>query len=328
MEAQRYPADFDGIVAIAPAFDFLEITTAFVRNLQAQYPTGDLSAPVVTPAVLRLLAAKVTEHCDAIDGVRDGTLENPDACTFILASLPACANDVATDECVTRAQRAALTAFTTPMTIGTLRYPGWPFGDEADPRGWATWITGPVAEVTQLTARTTATLQGVFGTQFFKYLVYGDSAWSYVGYDLARAPRDGAGVAAVVSATNPDLSAFQARGGKLVLAHGWSDPALSARATIEYFNAVQRRTPSASSSTRLFLMPGVLHCAGGSGCDDVDFVGVIRRWVEEDDAPSRITARKLRGTAVVRTHPLCAYPMTARYNGTGSTDDAAVFTCR
>ena len=133
MEAQRYPADFDGIVAIAPAFNFLEFTAAFVRNLQAQYPTGNLDAPVVTPAVLRLLAAKVTETCDAIDGVRDGILENPEACTFKLASLPACASDVTADGSVTRAQRAALTAFTTPLTAGTLRYPGWPFGDEADP---------------------------------------------------------------------------------------------------------------------------------------------------------------------------------------------------
>src|SRR3954465_3628348 len=300
MEAQRYPADFDGIVAIAPAFNFHDIMAAFVHNLQAQYPTGNLSAPVVTPAVLRLLSAKVTEKCDALDGVRDGMLENPEACTFKVASLPPCANDVATDACVTRAQRAALTAFTTPLIAGTLRYPGWPFGDEADPEGWGVWITGPVASMVQMAAA--PTLQSVFATQFFKYFVYGDSAWRYVKYDLARAGRDGAGVGAVVSATNPDLSAFHARGGKLVLAHGWSDPALSARSTIQYFKAVQRRTPQASSFTRLFLMPGVLHCGGGNGCDDVDYAGIIRRWVEQGEAPSRIIARKLRGTQVVRTH--------------------------
>jgi tannase/feruloyl esterase len=328
MEAQRYPGDFDGIVAIAPWINPLEFAAAAVRNLQAQYPTGNFGAPVVTPAVLRLLAAKVTETCDAIDGVRDGILENPEACTFKLASLPACANDVTSDGCVTRAQRAALTAFTTPLTAVTLRYPGWPFGDESDPEGWGSWMTGPVAAVMELTARTAPTFQGIVGTQFFKYFVYGDSAWRYVDYDLARAGRDGAKVAAVVSATNPDLSAFRARGGKLLLAHGWSDPALSARSTIEYFKAVQRRTPQASSFTRLFLMPGVLHCGGGSGCDDVDWAVLIRRWVEQGEAPSRIVARKLRGVQVVRTRPLCAYPMTARYNGTGSTDNAAAFTCR
>jgi len=328
MEAQRYPADFDGIVAMAPAFNYLEVSAAFVRNLQAQYPTGKVDSPVVTPAVLRLLAAKVAETCDAIDGVRDGTLENPEACTFTLASVPACADDVAADGCVTRAQRAALTAFTTPLVAGTVRYPGWPFGDEADPQGWAAWITGPVPEMVQMTAGTAATLQGVFVTQFFKYFVYSDSAWSYVGYDLARAGRDGAKVDAVISAVNPDLSAFRARGGKLLLVHGWSDPAISARATIEYFKEVQRRTPQASSFTRLFLMPGVLHCGGGSGCDEVDWAVVIRSWVEQGEAPSRIIARKLSDTQVLRTHPLCAYPMTARYNGTGSTDDAAAFTCR
>ncbi len=219
-------------------------------------------------------------------------------------------------------------AITTPLAAGTVRYPGWPFGNEDDPQGWGMWIAGPIGEVMGLTTRDAPTMQGIAAIEFFKYFVYSDSAWSYVGYDLARAGRDGARVDAVVSATNPDLSAFRARGGKLLLAHGWSDPGLSARSTIEYFQAVQRRTPQASSFTRLFLMPGVLHCDGGSGCDDVDYAAIIRRWVEQGDAPSRIVARKLRDTQVVRTHPLCAYPMTARYNGTGSTDDAAAFTCR
>jgi len=328
MEAQRYPEDFDGIVAIAPAYNFLAITTTFIRNLQAQYPTGDMSAPVVTTAVLKLLSARVTERCDANDGVRDGTIENPETCTFTLASLPACANDTAADGCVTRAQRAALSTFTAPLAAGTLRYPGQPFGNESDDDGWGAWITGPLPEILEATGRGAPTVQGAFGTEFFKYFVYSDSSWRYVGYDLSRAARDGAKVDAIVSATNPDLSAFRARGGKLILAHGWSDPALNARATIEYFNAVQARTPQAASFTRLFMMPGVLHCAGGSGCDEVDWAGTIRRWVEQDEAPSRIVARKERDGKVVRTHPLCAYPMTARYNGTGRTDDAAAFTCR
>lgn len=328
MEAQRYPDDFDGIVAIAPAYNFLEIVTTFVRNLQAQYPSGDFSAPVVTPAVLALLAARVTDACDASDGVRDSVLENPDACMFRIASLPACANDIAKNTCVTRAQRAALTTFTAPLTAGTLRYPGQPFGDEADAESWQAWIAGPLADMLQLTAKGAPTVQGAFGTEFFKYFVYGDSSWNYVGYDLARAGRDGAKVAAVVAATNPDLAAFRARGGKLLLAHGWSDPALNARSTIEYFKALQARTPQARSFSRLFMMPGVLHCAGGSGCDDVDWATIIRRWVESGEAPSRVVASKRRGTQVVRTHPLCAYPMTARYNGTGRTDDATAFTCR
>lgn len=328
MEAQRYPADFDGIVAMAPAYNFLAIATTFVRNLQAQYPTGDMNAPVITPAVLKLLAGKVTETCDAKDGVRDGTLENPETCSFTLASLPSCANDTAADGCVTRAQRAALSTVTMPLAAGTLRYPGQPFGDESDEDGWNAWITGPLPQMLAATGGTVPTVQAAFGTEFFKYFVYGDAAWRYVGYDLARAARDGARVDSIVSATNPDLSAFGARGGKLLLAHGWSDPALNARSTIEYFKAVRARTPQASSFTRLFMMPGVLHCAGGSGCDEADWAGTIRRWVETGEAPSRIIARKERSAQVVRTHPLCAYPMTARYNGTGSSDDAAAFTCR
>lgn len=328
MEAQRYPADFDGIVAVAPIFNMVEWSAAAIRNVQLQYPTGSASTPVVTPAVLRLVSAKVTEACDAMDGVRDSILENPEACTFKLASLSSCANDIPADGCITRAQRAVLTAITTPLNVGGLRYPGWPYGDQADPMGWGMWIAGPIGDVMGLTTRNAPTLQGIASIEFFKFFVYGDSAWSYVGYDLARAARDGAKVAAVVSATNPDLSAFYARGGKLLLAHGWSDPGISARSTIEYFKAVQQRSPHANSFTRLFMMPGVLHCDGGSGCDDVDYAGVIRQWVENGDAPSRIVARKLDGAKVVRTHPLCAYPMTARYNGSGKTDDAASFVCR
>ncbi len=328
MEAQRYPDDFDGIVAIAPAYNFLAITTTFVRNLQAQYPTGDMNAPVVTPAVLDLLSAKVTERCDATDGVRDGSIENPETCAFTLNSLPACERDIAATRCVTRTQRAALSTFTSPLAAGTVRYPGQPYGDESHLDGWNAWITGPVPDLLAGSERTVPTVQAAFGTEFFKYFVYGDATWRYVGYDLARAGRDGAKVDAIVSATNPDLSAFRARGGKLLLAHGWSDPALNARSTIEYFNAVQARTPQASSFTRLFMMPGVLHCAGGSGCDEVDWAGTIRRWVEQDEAPSRIIARKERNGTVVKTHPLCAYPMTARYNGTGDANDAAAFTCR
>ncbi len=328
MEAQRYPADFDGIVALAPAYNFLHITTTFVRNLQAQYPTGDITAPVVTPAVLKLLAAKVTDACDATDGVRDSTIENPEACTFRLASLPACPADTAADGCVTRSQRAALTTFTSPLVAGSLRYPGQPFGDEDFDDSWGAWLTGPLQDIAAVTGQTAATVQGAFGTEFFKYFIYGDSAWRYVGYDLSRAARDGAKVNALVSATNPDLSAFRARGGKLLLAHGWSDPALNARSTIQYFKAVQARTPQAASFTRLFMMPGVLHCAGGSGCDEVDWATTISRWVEQGEAPSRIVARKESGGKVLRTHPLCAYPRLARYDGTGKPEDAASYACR
>ena len=328
MEAQRYPADFDGIVSIAPAYNFLEIATTFVRNLQAQFPSGDMNAPVLTPAVLQLLATKVVAACDAIDGARDGTLENPETCTFRIESLAACAGDAAADGCVTRAQRAVLKTITSPLSAASLTYPGQPFGDEAEADGWSAWIVEPAADIWQLTRRGAPTVQGAFGTEFFKYFVYGDSAWSYRGYDLARAARDGASVNAMVSATNADLSAFRARGGKLILAHGWSDPALNARATIEYFKKVQARTPQPESFTRLFMMPGVLHCAGGSGCDEVDWAGLIRRWVESNEAPARVVAKKLKGTQVVRTHPLCAYPMTARYRGKGSVGDAASFSCR
>lgn len=328
MEAQRYPADFDGIVSIAPAYNFLAVATNFIRNLQAQYPDGDFRHAVITPTVLQLVARKVVERCDALDGVRDGSLEDPEACTFTPASLAACANDVPGAECVTKAQRAALTAIGSPLRAGAVRYPGQPYGDEADPSGIFAWITGPVPVMLAGTGGAEPTVQGAFGIEFFRYFVYSDPTWRYVGYDLTRAARDGARADSLVSATDTDLSAFQARGGKLLLAHGWSDPALNARATIEYFTAMRARTPDAASFTRLFLLPGVLHCAGGSGCDKVDWTAAIRRWVEEGTAPSLIEARKESGGKVVRTHPLCAYPMRAHWDGTGSAHRAESYACR
>jgi tannase/feruloyl esterase len=173
------------------------------------------------------------------------------------------------------------------------------------------------------------TIQGAFGTEFFKYLVFGDSTWDYTRYDLSHAAADTKTINALLSPTNPDLSAFAKRGGKLILAHGWSDPALNPQMTIDYFEAVRQRDRSAAQYTRLFMLPGVTHCGGGTGCDVADWYSVIRNWVERGDAPERIVAKKLgQDGRVIRTRPLCAYPRSASYNGTGSTDDEASFSCR
>ncbi len=336
IEAQRYPNDFDGIVVMAPAFDFGEFSTSFVRNLKAQFPTGDFSKPVVTAENLALLQAKVLDACDARDGVRDGTLEDPAACDFSVSSLAPCPNDVAAPDCVTHAQRTAIEQIYAPVRINDATiYPGQPFGNEALPGSWAAWITGVSASSMRATHDQAPTEQGAFGTEFFKYFVFGDSTWDYRRYDLSHADADIKRADAIVSATSPDLSAFAAHGGKLILAHGWSDPALNPLATVRYYDSVKARDASADRYVRLYLLPGVLHCAGGTGCDVVDWYTVISDWVERGVAPSRITASKLgqppsqgapRPTA--RTRPLCPYPQHAAYTGNGSTDEEKNFVCR
>jgi feruloyl esterase len=171
-------------------------------------------------------------------------------------------------------------------------------------------------------------LQWAFGTQFFKYFVFGDPAWNYARYDLSTWARDTKQAASVLNSDNPDLSAFARRRGKLLLWHGWSDAALNALETIRYYDSVVQRDPTMKESARLFLLPGVQHCAGGAGPDAVDWLAALADWVERGQAPERLIAAKRAGGATVRTRPVCAYPQRAVYGGTGSTDAADAFVCR
>jgi feruloyl esterase len=335
MEAQRYPADFDGIVALAPAADFTGIAAAFVRNLKAQYPAADFSAPVITQANLDLVQSRILAACDADDGVRDGILDDPRTCHFALASIPSCSNDAVAPECLTKAQRSALERVYAPVVInGRTVYPGQILGNEAEKGGWSDWITGVNAGAMTATGNRAPTVQGAFGTEFFKYFVFADSTWDYTRYDLAHWEADTKDLAALLNATNADLDAFKARGGKLILAHGWSDPALNAAATIKYYESVKARDAAAVNYVRLFMLPGVLHCAGGPGCDTADWYTPIADWVERGTAPESIIASKMTAatpaspSTISRTRPLCAYPKHAVYGRNGSADDASSYSCK
>jgi hypothetical protein len=328
MEAQRYPEDFDGIVSGAPALNFTNIGAAFIRNAQALYPNAAmLTAPVVTADNLTLLAAKVMETCDAADRVKDGVIDDPRTCRFTPDTLPACPGDRAAPTCVTGAQRAAIARIYAPVVAGGRTiYPGQPFGGEAERGGWRAWITGPIGE--RFTEGRPPSMQWAFGTEMFKYFVFGDPAWDYTRYDLATWATDTKMLAATLNAESPDLDAFRARQGKLLLWHGWSDAALNAVETIRYHDAVAARNPAARDSMRLFMLPGVQHCGGGAGPDSVDWIGTLAAWVEKGERPERVVATKLEKNAAVRTRPVCAYPQRAVYDGTGNPDAAASFVCK
>ena len=167
-----------------------------------------------------------------------------------------------------------------------------------------------------------------FATQFFKFFVYADPEWDYSRYDFSRWRSDSRFAGSFLDATDAELSAFKERGGKLILWHGWSDPALSALQTIEYFEDAERNDPAIRDHMRLFLMPGMLHCGGGPGPGQVDWFEVIADWVERDKAPNRLIASKSSGGEVVRSRPICSYPETAAYNESGSTNEAQSFTCQ
>lgn len=328
MEAQRYPADFDGIVSCAPALDFTNIAASFIRNTQTMFPTPqDLAAPAITRDNLQLLGARVLEACDTLDKVKDNVLDDPRECRFRVSDLPACANDTPAADCVTAAQRKAIERVYSPTVLaGTTVYPGQPLGGEGDAQGWQAWITGagPAAAM-----GLKGSLHHAFGTGFFKYLVFNNPNWDYSTYDLSTAMKDAREVGGHLNADNPDLSTFRARKGKLILAHGWADPALNAHSTIGYYERVLARDRRAAESVRLFMQPGVMHCLGGPGPDTVDWYTAIADWVERERAPERLIARKItRDGTISNARPLCPHPQRARYDGKGDPSDAASYVCK
>jgi hypothetical protein len=318
MEAQRYPHDFDGIVSGAPAYDFTGLAAQFIKDIQVACPTPDsLSTPLFPSESLKSLESQIVAKCDAIDGVKDGMMEDPRSCQIDVSALTGL-NDQ---------QKKALAVIYGEKKLpdGSVIYPAQPVGGEGEVAGWGTWING--ISPMMMTLYKIPSLRFGFGTQFFKNFVFNNAEWDYRRYDFANFRKDSAQAGSLLNATDPNLDAFKARGGKLLLWHGWSDPALSALATTKYYEQVQARDPAASDYARLFMLPGVLHCAGGPGPDNVDWNAVIDAWVEKGVGPDRIVASKLVGGKAVRTRPLCAYPLRAVYKGSGSIDEEQNFTC-
>ena len=319
MEAQRYPDDFDGIVSGAPAYDFTGLAAQFIKDIQVAFPTTQsLSTPLFTTDVLKSVETQVVARCDAIDGVTDGLMEDPRRCTVDVNALTGLSDQ----------QKKALTVIYGEKKLpdGTVIYAAQPVGGEGDTvGGWPLWING--VNPMLMTALKIPSLRYGFGTEFFKNFVYNDPSWDYLKYNFANYRHDSALAGSMLNATDPNLGAFKARGGKLVVWHGWSDPALSALATTKYYEQVQSLDKSATDYARLFMLPGVAHCAGGAGPDRVDWNSVIDNWVELGTAPDRVIASKMAGGKATRTRPLCAYPLRAIYKGSGSIDEEANFTC-
>jgi tannase/feruloyl esterase len=323
--AQRFPDDFDGIVAGAPVLDFSGTMISYASIQRA------LTAAPIPPAKLKLIADAVYQKCDARDGLRDGLIDDPRACAFEPSvDLPRCANDVDGPACVTTAQVHTLESIYGAVTRrGAGFFPGWPVGAEiaspaangdAPPSGWVPWFVAPNGRP----------IQTAFGETFFKFLAFGRPNPSYdwttfsldADLDKLQATR------AALDATDPDLSRFKARGGKIVGYFGWADPALNPLMGVRYYEAVTEKLgPSAADTYRLFMVPGMFHCSGGVGVSTFDALTPLVEWVERGTAPQSIVGAKLAGGTVVRTRPLCPYPQVARYKGSGSIDDAASFAC-
>ena len=335
MEAQRFPADYDGIIAGAPANYWTHLLSAAVWDMQA---TLSDPASYIPASKLPAIESAALAACDTADGVKDGVLEDPSRCHFDPSVLLCKGRE--SDACLTTPQLAALKRiYAGPRNSnGEQIFPGYSPGGEAGPGGWGPWITGTAPEKSLLYA---------FGDHFFADMVFNDPNWDFKTFQLGRDVKiadDKMGAA--LNAADPDLSGFKKRGGKLILYHGWSDAAIPAQSIINYYHAVSAKigANATDSFIRLYMVPGMQHCGGGAGPNSFgqepgatgdpqhNIASALEQWVEDGAAPGAIIATKYKtganpASGVIRTRPLCPYPQTAQWKGAGSTDEAANFIC-
>jgi feruloyl esterase len=299
IEAQYYPEDFDGIVVGAPAFGWPAIAAKGIYDSQLNYPDPKSLKPIVTNDNLKLLQSEVLKQCDQLDGSVDKIIDDPRKCKFDFSKLPVCSDGKGSATCLTKEQLAAIKAVYSPLVIeGKQVYPGFPFGAEAEIGSWDMWITG-----TSPYFANTQSLEYMFSTNIFKYLVFNDSTWDYSKYDFKNFGAQTSYASSYLDATSTNYSDFKKRNGKIIFYHGWNDPALSAFATIEHYEGVLKADKDAMSYARLFLLPGMLHCEGGPGCDQVDWIALIVDWVEKGKAPDKIVAAKSGSAATKEIFP-------------------------
>ena len=310
MAAQRYPEDFDAIVAGAPVYNQIHLNVSQVARQIAMLRDPSRLVPASKVA---LLARAVLAACDGQDGVEDGIVGDPRRCSFDPSALACEAGDA--PDCLTEAQVASAKSAYAPVTTraGALVYPGHSPGFE---NGWR--IPTPGGAINPLFA------------DMPRYIGRQDPDWDVMSFDLDADLVLAIGNAGFIEASDPDLSRFKARGGKLLLYHGWADPGPAPENTINYHTSVAARLGGAQDDwMRLFLLPGVGHCGGGVGPDQVDYLGALERWRDAGVAPDQPIATRGagRGGATPMSRPICPFPQVARYRGSGSTSDAANFTC-
>jgi hypothetical protein len=330
MEAERYPADYDGIIAGAPANYWTHLVSSAGAGVKA---TLSESAAYIPAAKLPAIQAAALAQCDALDGVKDGVIENPLACHFDPVVL--LCKGAESDACLTGPQLTSLKTIYGGLVNakGQQLFPGLSPGAEGEPGAWGAWVTGNAPQESQMY---------YFSTQFFKNMVFNDPSWRFQSFDPDRDTKAADDkLARVLNSNDPNLKAFQQRGGKLILYHGWADSAIPAANAVNFYDSITKAmgASAASDMVRLYMVPGMGHCGGGPGPNQFgqasvphgdpqhDIDAALEAWVEKSQAPGTIIASRLEKGKVTRTRPLCPWPATAKWNGTGSTDDAANFSC-
>jgi feruloyl esterase len=318
MEVQRFPADYDGVVAGNPAADRSNEIVAYLWDWRATHTPAGTS--LVSPAKLQLLTRSAVAACDADDGVKDGVIDDPRTCRFDPASLLCKGSGSA--ECLSQTEldavRKVYAGPKNPRT-GEQIFPGWPLGSEAygpgANDGWRNFLDVPEPR----------------RVGFFQFFVFNNPKWDWWTFDFDRDVAYTNQKVGFVNAIAHNLEPFKNRGGKIVMHTGWVDPILPAPDVIKYYEEVTHEMggpKETESFFRLFMAPGMGHCNGGPGPNTLDALSALETWVEKGTAPTAIIATKRRQDgSVERTRPLCVYPQVARWSGRGSTDDAANFSC-
>jgi len=316
-EAQRFPEDYDGIVAGSPGYDRIRQIASYLWAWTSTHTSDGKS--ILPASKLPMITKSVVAACDAVDGLKDGLIDDPRMCRFDPAKL--LCRDGDHESCLTASQVEAVkkvySDLRNPRT-GEQIFPGWSPGSEAfgeQPNaGWRGFILDPPEPMRV----------GVY-----RYFLFDDPNWDWRTMDWDRDIAYADARLGFMSAVDPDLTAFRQRGGKLIMTTGWADPVAIPNDVLKYYEAVARKMGPEKTKEfyRFFMAPGMGHCGGGPGPNTFDAVGALEQWVEKGVAPGKIIASHSTGGAVDRTRPLCPYPQVARWKGTGSIDDAANFVC-
>ncbi len=320
MEAEKYPADFNGIAAGCPALDWTGFMIGANWDMQALQATENSN--LIPFEKFQVIGDAVLEECDAIDGLTDGLIDDPRKCHFKAETLLCQSGDG--PDCLTQPQVDALKKIDSGPrdSSGHPLYPGFPLAGAVSDFWWAAWLfSNPDFPAVQFS----------FQDQFFRFMAFNkdNPDFDWRTFDFDTDPQRMNLMARILNATDTDLSRFQELGGKLLLWQGWSDSAIAPTRVIDYYNEVRKRLgrQNAENTIRLFMAPGMAHCFGGTGPNEFDYLTALEQWVEQGVAPESIEATHYGENGPDRTRPLCPFPKVARYNGSGSMNRAANFTC-
>jgi feruloyl esterase len=313
-EAQRYPEDYDGIVAGAPANYITHLQAGGVYTSWVRLKDGPNGPGYIPGSKMPVLHKAVLDSCDAKDGVLDGVIADPRRCHFDPKVIQCSGADG--PNCLTAAQvKTAQEIYAgAKYNDGKQIFPGYEPGSELL---WDSPFSAPV--------------NNTIGVGFFRFMVFDNPNWDFTTFDADRDTRAAdQKLGSIVNAIDPNLKAFEQHGGKLIMYHGWADQAIQPENSVNYYASVERAMGGAEKTQdflRLFMAPGMTHCAGGAGPNTFDALGALEQWREQKVAPDTIIASHLTSGSVDTTRPLCPNPQVAIYKGSGDTHDAANFAC-